>query len=121
VLLTYKGPARIRGGVKRRTEVETTVADAATLRRILGELGLRPSLTYAKTRESWRIDGVVIAIDELAFGTYCEIEGPARELRRLARELGLDFAECEERAYPDLAREHTAKRRHPPSSLMQHS
>jgi predicted adenylyl cyclase CyaB len=110
-LLTYKGPARMRGGIKRRTEIEVAVADAAALRGILGELGLRPSLTYAKTRETWRAGRALVAIDELAFGTYCEIEGPAREQRRLARELELDFAECEERSYPTLVREHAAKRR----------
>jgi adenylate cyclase class IV len=106
----------MRGGLKRRTEIEVAVADAAALRRILGELGLRPSLTYAKTRETWRAGRIVVAIDELAFGTYCEIEGPARELRRLARELELDFAACEARSYPTLVREHLTKRRRRPTA-----
>ncbi len=104
--LTYKGPATYTGPVKRRVEIETAVADSAALRALLQALGYRPTLTYAKRRETWRLDDAEVALDELAFGHFCEIEGPPAALARVAAALGLPPEAAEPATYPALAAQH---------------
>lgn len=103
-LLTAKGPARLARGVKRRDEFETVVADGPALQRILATLGWRVSLRYDRFRTSFRRadEPGRLDWDEIPFGTYLELEGPATWIRRSIRELGLDLAQAESRTYPEL-------------------
>jgi adenylate cyclase, class 2 len=109
--LTYKGPATRDGALKRRVELETAVADAATLRAILAALGYAPTIQYAKQRETWHLDGAEIALDTLEFGHFCEIEGPADAITRLAAALDLPPEAAEPAGYPALMARHRAAAR----------
>jgi predicted adenylyl cyclase CyaB len=106
--LTFKGPATIQDGVKSRREVELGVDDDGALRAILEALGYAPSVRYLKRRESWRLDGVDVALDKLVFGTFCELEGPEGRIRALADRLGLRAEQVEVRGYPQLQQLHAA-------------
>ena len=100
--LTFKGPSRFDGAIKSRREIEVRVESADRVHDILDALGYRVTLTYDKDRETWRLGNLEIALDELAFGTFCEIEGPAAEIRTLAPRLGLDDTQAEREGYPRL-------------------
>lgn len=105
-LLTYKGSAAREGALKRREEREVVVADGATLQSILEALGYRPSVRYAKRRESWHLADALVTLDTLDFGCYCEIEGSSDGIARAAALLGLAGDQGEPRGYPSLAAEH---------------
>ena len=104
--LTYKGPSRYDGPVKSRQEIETEVADGAAAQRLFEALGFTVTLTYAKEREAWRLGDVEVALDTLAFGYFCEVEGPADQIREVARRLGLDEARAESKGYASLMTRH---------------
>lgn len=77
--LTFKGPAQT-STMKRREELETTIADVDTTLRILGELGFAPVMKYRKRRERWTLDACHIELDEVPLlGTFVEIEGPSED------------------------------------------
>jgi predicted adenylyl cyclase CyaB len=101
-ILTYKGPAAYAGAVKSRTEIEVDVAEAERMDALLRALGYRVGLTYEKERETWRLERAEVALDTLAFGHFCEVEGPADVITRLARELGLEEEQAETAGYPTL-------------------
>jgi predicted adenylyl cyclase CyaB len=104
--LTYKGPATYEGALKRRVEHETAVADAAATRAILEALGYAPTVQYAKQRETWRLDGAAVALDELELGHFCEIEGAPDAIARVAAALGLSAEAAEPVGYPTLMVRH---------------
>ena len=110
-ILTLKGPATYHEGVKMREETELQLGDHDAMIAILNGLGLSASIEYRKTRESWRFDGAVVALDLLEFGRFVEIEGVEREIRRAADRLGLDMAGAERRGYPGMMRAHQAAQR----------
>ena len=103
--LTFKGPKVSHAGVKTRDEYETTVVDTVNLHRLLMRLGLRPLVIYGKDRETWEHGRVEIALDSLVFGSFCELEGPEDEIRKLARALRLRPDALEQQGYPNLARQ----------------
>jgi predicted adenylyl cyclase CyaB len=108
-LLTFKGPAAYRDGVKSRDEAEVTVEDGSTALSIFEGLGFLPVLEYRKSRDTWRLDGALVALDTLAFGHFVEIEGADADVRRAAARLGLRLDQTIERGYPALMRAHLAK------------
>jgi adenylate cyclase, class 2 len=108
-ILTFKGRSTFVDGVKSRDETEAPVADRAATQRILAELGYRPTVEYRKTRETWQLDGALVALDTLDFGRFVEIEGDDAHVRRLAAALGLDLATAIEKGYPSLMRAHLAR------------
>jgi adenylate cyclase class 2 len=77
-----KGTARRH---KSRQELETTVADGASLDRILRTLGFTPSFRYEKFRSEWTDGQGHVVIDETPIGTVAEIEGGPRWIDRTAR------------------------------------
>jgi len=81
-----KGTARRH---KARQELETTVADGASLDRILRALGFSPSFRYEKFRSEWADGQGHVVIDETPIGTVAEIEGPPRWIDRTAKVLGI--------------------------------
>jgi adenylate cyclase class 2 len=101
-LLTYKGPARFEGGVKRREEREVRVSDADEAAAILARLGFTPKFRYEKRREEWELAGSLVALDETPIGRFVEIEGDPREIRKTVAALGLDFAEAIPYSYARL-------------------
>jgi adenylate cyclase class 2 len=75
-VITYKGP-RQHGALKSRDEVEVTVADYEDAAQLLERLGFVRMLSFEKRRESWKLGGCKVELDELPYlGTYVEVEGP---------------------------------------------
>jgi adenylate cyclase class 2 len=75
-ILTYKGPRR-HGQLKSRDEVEVGVQSERETANLLGCLGYARVLSFEKRRESWKLGGCSVELDELPhLGTYVEIEGP---------------------------------------------
>ncbi|HPC84409.1 MAG TPA: class IV adenylate cyclase [Thermoanaerobaculaceae bacterium] len=102
VVLTFKGPATYRDGVKTRLELETTVAEPEVMLAIFGQLGCTIQRRYQKYRETWRLGEVTVALDETPIGCFVEIEGPAGALAASAHALGLDLARAIPASYQEL-------------------
>lgn len=89
-VITYKGP-RQQGPLKSREEVELTVANSEAAVLLLERLGFARMLSFEKRRESWRLGGCKVELDELPhLGSFVEVEGPAEQPVMAVREqLGL--------------------------------
>jgi len=81
-----KGTARRH---KSRRELESEVADGASLDKILRALGFTPSFRYEKFRSEWTDGRGQVVIDETPIGAVAEIEGEPRWIDRTARSLGV--------------------------------
>ncbi|HSS44922.1 MAG TPA: class IV adenylate cyclase, partial [Thermoanaerobaculia bacterium] len=91
-LLTFKGPARFRNGIKVRQEREVRVSDALETEAILLALGFERRFHYEKRREEWELLGCLVALDQTPIGNFVEVEGDPPAIRRTVTALGLDFA-----------------------------
>lgn len=101
-VVTSKGRARFEAGVKSRVEIECSVADVDSILAILAAAGLGVVRRYQKRRETWEVDGVVVALDDTPIGSFVELEGPVDRLAPLARRLGLDVEHAVHASYLDL-------------------
>lgn len=108
-VFTFKERDSGTSPVKRQREEETEVTDAGALASILEALGYRPALVYEKRRETWRVAGVEVVLDELPFGLFAEIEGEEARILEVEKLLGLDGAEAEHAPYPELTLRHGRK------------
>ncbi len=95
-LLTYKGPNDPSEGISTRQEIEFQVSNFDRARQFLEALGFVVAANYEKHRTIYQFNGTEIALDELPFGTFCEIEGPSAEvIQQVALKLGLNWeARC---------------------------
>jgi adenylate cyclase class 2 len=109
-LFTFKERDLSGSAVKRQREEETEVSDADALAAILEALGYRPALVYEKRRETWRLAGAEVVIDELPFGLFAEIEGEEENILEAERLLGLGADEGEHEPYPSLALRHGTRK-----------
>ena len=109
-VFTFKERDLSGSAVKRQREEETEVSDAEALASILEALGYRPVLVYEKRRETWRVAGAEVVLDELPFGLFVEIEGDEPRILEVEKLLGLDAAEAEHAPYPELTLRHGVKR-----------
>ena len=92
-LLTYKGPVQ-PGCLKRRTEIETAVADGAATLSLLRALGYAETFRFEKRRTTWRLGGCEVVLDELpCLGWFAEVEGPSEDAVHKAL-AGLGLAEA---------------------------
>lgn len=106
--LTYKGPSRDLDGARLREEIEVDVDDFAAARRFLEALGYQVWVIYEKYRTLYTLDAsgdqaagshvpgvespVLIALDELPYGNFIELEGRSgQDLRAAADLLGVDW------------------------------
>jgi adenylate cyclase class 2 len=90
--LTYKGPSDPEREVSARKELEVEISDLGTAQAILESLGFEVLVMYEKYRAAYLLDEVEISLDEMPYGTFCEIEGPDTEsIHRIAEKLGLDW------------------------------
>ena len=114
--VTLKMPAEAPGhsGLKIRREIETEVADPAALEAIFAALGYVPFLRYEKVREIWQAGDALVCLDELPFGRYLEIEGPAESIPPLAGRLGLSMAQALPQTYHELHQSYRRERGLPP-------
>lgn len=93
VVLTYKGPAEIQNNVSVRPEIEIEVNDFQSASDLLEALGFQLSLKYEKWRTIYQLGGLEIALDEMPFGNFTELEGPDPALmERTASLLALDWS-----------------------------
>ncbi|CAN5368361.1 hypothetical protein BH09PLA1_BH09PLA1_29030 [soil metagenome] len=76
-IITYKG-ARQHGQLKNRDEVECAVENDRDAMTLLSRLGFLRVLSFEKRRESWKLGGCSVELDEMPYvGTFVEIEGPS--------------------------------------------
>ncbi|MEO8359045.1 MAG: class IV adenylate cyclase [Vicinamibacteria bacterium] len=101
-VVTLKGPATVRDGLKSRMELETEVASPGRLSQILGSLGFVPTFRYEKFREVWKIGSAVLCLDETPLGNFLEIEATAPVIRRVAARLGIASSRFLSTSYPML-------------------
>jgi adenylate cyclase class 2 len=105
-LLTYKRRFPSTSAIKHQREDETEVGDAIAMALILESLGFVPALVYEKRRATWRLGHAEIAIDELPFGLFMEIEGPEAEIRKVEKQLAIKRLRAEHATYPQLTARH---------------
>jgi adenylate cyclase class 2 len=112
--LTYKG-ARLPGKVKRRTEIELEIAAPEAAGRLLEALGFTLMSEIEKRRETWRLGGCHVELDEVPYlGTFIEIEGPDEgAIAAVQNTLGLAHLSHIQEGYVALLLEH-CRRNHLP-------
>ncbi|MFN7208761.1 MAG: class IV adenylate cyclase [Aggregatilineales bacterium] len=71
--LTFKAPHA--AAPYTRTELEIAVSDFETADRLLAALGFEVVWRYEKFRTTYALAGCEVALDELPFGTFIEVEG----------------------------------------------
>jgi predicted adenylyl cyclase CyaB len=109
-ILTYKGPVQ-PGSLKRRDEIEVSVADAVTALDLLAALGFVLVLVYRKRRESYRLADCRVELDEVPFaGCFVEIEGPTEQAVAAGQaRIGLADVPHEPGTYVDMLMDHCAR------------
>jgi predicted adenylyl cyclase CyaB len=103
VRLTWKGPIQ-PGPVKAREELETAAEDAGTLMAICAALGYRSVFRQQKFREEYRLDDVLVTIDETPAGIFIEIEATPEAIAHVAARLGRTPADYLLESYPAIWR-----------------
>lgn len=114
--LTFKGPQRFEGRVRLRVENEIAVDNADTARALLEGLGYSVVRRYQKIRETWRLGGVIIALDHTPIGDFAEFEGEAAE--RVARRFGFDPERSERRSYLRLYSDYREEHPEAPADML---
>jgi adenylate cyclase class 2 len=109
-ILTYKERLPNTSAIKYQREDETRVEDAVAMVAILDALGYRPALVYEKRRETWHVAGTEVAVDELPFGLFLEIEGDVASINEAEELLDLSEVEAEMSTYPQLAHAYGQRR-----------
>lgn len=93
--ITYKGiPPNHTGQeseIRVREEIEITVSDFDTAHLLLQRIGFEQRQRYDKYRETFRLNGLEVVLDELPYGDFIEIEGDEAAIRDTANQLGLDW------------------------------
>jgi len=90
--LTFKDQADLSEGIANRQELEITVNDFESTKKILEALGFLVFLIYEKYRTTYQIKECETVLDELPFGFFLEIEGETVDaIHAAASELGLDW------------------------------
>ena len=107
--LTFKGKGRIEAGAKVRPETEVVVEDADICMKIIESIGLKSIYRYEKYRTEYRHADCEIAIDELPFGKYMELEGSHQGIQKVASELGVSPERFLAKSYRTLHAEHQAR------------
>jgi adenylate cyclase class 2 len=101
--LTYKGPGEIQQGVRTRQEIEFEVSDFDSATAFLLALGYRVSMIYEKYRAAYHFMGTEIALDELPYGSFVEIEGAdSPAIQAVNDRLGLDWQASVPTSYTGL-------------------
>lgn len=81
--LTYKGP-KVDELTKTREEVTVRVEPPGEAARALERLGFRPVAQVCKWRETWRVQGMEVALDEVeGLGSFIEVEARTEEPARM--------------------------------------
>jgi len=99
--LTHKAKVQL-GRHKSRGELETGLSDGAKMDAILRALGFVRSFEYEKFRAEWSDGEGHVVLDHTPIGDVAEIEGKARWIDRIARELGVGPADYITKSYAEL-------------------
>jgi adenylate cyclase class 2 len=99
--LTHKAKGK-PGKHKSRAEAEATVSDGDQMNAILRALGFAPVFVYEKFRSEWSDGHGQVVLDHTPIGDLAEIEGKARWIDRIARELGVDSKSYITKSYGEL-------------------
>jgi adenylate cyclase class 2 len=92
VTLTYKHrPAETDDQFKIHGELEVELNNFDVMADILHALGFHRRQVYEKRRETFRLQGAVLCLDQMPFGDFLEIEGPKSDIRSIAERLELDW------------------------------
>jgi adenylate cyclase class 2 len=89
-ILTFKGSPKEGGVFKTREELETGLDDGILAMQILERLGMRKGFRYQKYRREFKVDTVIVAVDETPIGNYAELEGSETAIYEFARRIGLE-------------------------------
>lgn len=111
VIITHKGP-RLPGAFKNREETELTVESYDHAVRLFQRLGIPPTLSFEKRRETWLLGDCKIELDTLPhLGSYVEIEGPSEmDVKAVFEKLGLSSHALITDSYIALLTAHLASR-----------
>jgi adenylate cyclase class 2 len=101
-ILTYKKSLKNNLGVKQHIEHETEVSDCQAIENIIKSLGFQMGMVYEKRRQTWRLQGVEICLDELPFGLFMEIEGKISDIGLIEMMLEAESFQVEPNTYPKL-------------------
>jgi adenylate cyclase, class 2 len=115
--ITMKGAVQ-QGQFKMREETQFSADDPQAVRRLFENLGYHLTLSFEKRRESWKLGGCEVVLDELPYlGTYVEIEGPTEAaVDAVRRSLGMENLPVIKTGYISMLakylEEHKIKDRH---------
>jgi len=101
-ILTFKVRLPTSSPIKHQQEEETEVARPDALNKILVALGFRRALVYEKRRRRWKLGKAEIAIDELPFGLFMEIEASEKQIIRVEKVIGAETLPAVMETYPTL-------------------
>jgi adenylate cyclase class 2 len=91
-IVTYIGAGSVDGGARLRQELEFVVSDFATAQSVFEALGYTVFMMYEKYRTTFRLGDLVVAVDEMPYGDFVEIEGPdGASIQQAAIKMGLDW------------------------------
>ncbi len=100
VRLTFKSPSQAAQGLLGRPEIEVVVGNFDATRLLLDRLGFEVVVRYEKYREEYWLGPIAVALDELPFGSFVELEGPSAEaLQDAAGGLGLPWPSAFQGSY----------------------
>lgn len=110
-VLTVKKPPHgpVSNAVKVYEEIETVVADHASMKNALEAIGFTVAFTYEKVRAKWVYKDCILCLDTLPFGEFLELEGNEDVIFSCAAELGLDEYQTTTKTYHALNIEHNEK------------
>jgi adenylate cyclase class 2 len=100
--LTYKCRIQNNIGIKQQIEYETEISDPIATEKIIENVGLKLRIVYEKRRKTWKLRNAEIALDELPFGFFMEIEGSIAVISEAEALLGADEYPVEHETYPNL-------------------
>ncbi|MDX6384809.1 MAG: adenylate cyclase, class 2 [Blastocatellia bacterium] len=109
-LLTFKQRFPTKSAIKHQREEETEVANGDVLATILRSLEFRPAVVYEKRRTRWQLGKAEIAMDELPFGLFMEIEASEKEIGRVESLLEAGSLPAVMETYPTLTAQLGQKR-----------
>lgn len=116
--LTFKAPGQSSQGVRARTELEVSLSDFETAKKILLALGYQIFWIYEKYRAIYRWEEALITVDETPLGNFTEIEAASPSaVLQYARRLGLEAEAAIPLSYHELFRRAAARMDAPPRDL----
>ncbi len=90
--LTFKSRPPVRDEhFKTLRELEIEVSDFSTTKLILESLGFHNEMIYEKWRETLVLNSTTLCIDTMPFGDFLEIEGPKKDIKKLASRINLEW------------------------------